>query len=68
MRGANNEKLDMPRPKMDFPLPATLKGLTGDKDKFPTMSEFFDTKRKVSFSLNMVILAFDRGFVCVNFN
>ncbi|KAL0894052.1 hypothetical protein ABMA27_014112 [Loxostege sticticalis] len=46
MRGANNEKLDMPRPKMDFPLPATLKGLTGDKDKFPTMSEFFDTKRK----------------------
>lgn len=51
MRGIDNDKMDMRRPKMDFPLPATLKGLTGDKDKFPTMSEFFGTRRKVSLLL-----------------
>ncbi|XP_026724594.1 uncharacterized protein LOC113491689 isoform X3 [Trichoplusia ni] len=47
MRGMDNEKMEMRRPKMDFPLPATLKGLSGDKDKsFPTMSEFFENRRK----------------------
>ncbi|XP_063821915.1 uncharacterized protein LOC135071949 isoform X1 [Ostrinia nubilalis] len=46
MRGADNDKMEMRRPKMEFPLPATLKGLAGDKDKLPTMSEFFDTRRK----------------------
>ncbi|CAB3242471.1 unnamed protein product [Arctia plantaginis] len=47
MRGMDNDKMEMRRPKMDFPLPATLKGLSGDKDKsFPTMSEFFEHKRK----------------------
>ncbi|XP_068629664.1 uncharacterized protein [Battus philenor] len=39
-------KIEMRRPKMEFPLPGTLKGLGGDKDKFPTMSEFFDNRRK----------------------
>lgn len=44
----DNDKMEIRRPKMDFPLPATLKGLSGDKDKsFPTMSEFFEHKRKV---------------------
>ncbi|XP_049867248.1 uncharacterized protein LOC126367662 [Pectinophora gossypiella] len=47
MRGMDADK-NMGRPKIDFPLPATLKGLTGDKDKsFPTMSEFFEHRRKV---------------------
>ncbi|XP_030027173.1 uncharacterized protein LOC115445154 isoform X2 [Manduca sexta] len=47
LRGIDMDKMDMRRPKMDFPLPATLKGLTGDKDKsFPTMSEFFESRRK----------------------
>ncbi|KAH9637908.1 hypothetical protein HF086_013394 [Spodoptera exigua] len=47
MRCMDNDKMEMRRPKMDFPLPATLKGLTGDKDKsFPTMSEFFENRRK----------------------
>ncbi|XP_075969781.1 uncharacterized protein LOC142972487 isoform X2 [Anticarsia gemmatalis] len=47
MRSMDNDKMEMRRPKMDFPLPATLKGLTGDKDKsFPTMSEFFENRRK----------------------
>ncbi|KAJ8722571.1 hypothetical protein PYW07_003751 [Mythimna separata] len=47
MRGMDNDKMDMRRPKMDFPLPATLKGLTGDKDKsFPTMSEFFEHRKR----------------------
>ncbi|CAG4988814.1 unnamed protein product [Parnassius apollo] len=41
------DKMEMRRPKMDFPLPTTLKGLGGDKDKsFPTMSEFFENRRK----------------------
>ncbi|KAJ0180647.1 hypothetical protein K1T71_004051 [Dendrolimus kikuchii] len=48
LRGMDNDKMDMRRPKLDFPLPATLKGFTGDKDKsFPTMSEFFENRRKV---------------------
>lgn len=39
-------------PKLDFPLPTTLKGLAGpDKANFPasfpTMSEFFDSRRQV---------------------
>ncbi|XP_022820126.1 uncharacterized protein LOC111352043 isoform X3 [Spodoptera litura] len=47
MRGMDTDKIEMRRPKMDFPLPATLKGLAGDKDKsFPTMSEFFENRRK----------------------
>lgn len=42
------DKMEMRRPKMDFPLPATLKYLAGDKDKsLPTMSEFFEHRKKV---------------------
>ncbi|XP_063892356.1 uncharacterized protein LOC110372548 isoform X1 [Helicoverpa armigera] len=55
MRGMDSEKIEMRRPKMDFPLPATLKGLTGDKDKsFPTMSEFFENRRKTQEGLQSV--------------
>ncbi|CAH0406392.1 unnamed protein product [Chilo suppressalis] len=46
LRGADNDMMEMRRPKMDFPLPFTLKGLTGDKEKFPTMSEFIDSRKK----------------------
>nr|XP_032514162.1 uncharacterized protein LOC116767787 isoform X3 [Danaus plexippus plexippus] len=45
MRGLDNT-MDMKRPKMDFPLPATLKGLTGDKEKFPTMGDFYEVRNK----------------------
>ncbi|XP_072944216.1 uncharacterized protein [Epargyreus clarus] len=45
MRGMDNDK--MRRPKLEFPLPATITGLTGDKEKLPTMSEFFENRRKV---------------------
>ncbi|CAH2073575.1 unnamed protein product, partial [Iphiclides podalirius] len=48
LRGMDNDKMDMRRTKMDFPLPGSLKGLGGDKDKsFPTMSEFFENRRQV---------------------
>ncbi|XP_052737831.1 uncharacterized protein LOC112047458 [Bicyclus anynana] len=43
LRGMD-DKMEMRRPKIDFPLPATLRGMTGDK--FPTMSDFFDCKQK----------------------
>ncbi|CAG9783879.1 unnamed protein product [Diatraea saccharalis] len=46
IRGIDNDKLDMRRPKMDFPLPLALKGMTGDKDKFPNFSDFFDNRKK----------------------
>lgn len=48
----DNDKMEMRRPKMDFPLPAALKGLSGDKDKsFPTMSEFFERRNMKVFNL-----------------
>ncbi|XP_062526465.1 uncharacterized protein LOC101738452 isoform X2 [Bombyx mori] len=47
LRGMDNDKMEMRRPKMDFPLPATLKGLANVKDDFPTMSEFFESRRKM---------------------
>ncbi|XP_059057175.1 uncharacterized protein LOC131850828 [Achroia grisella] len=46
LRGIDNDKMDMRRRNVDFPLPATLKGLSSDKEKFPTMSDFFDNRRK----------------------
>lgn len=48
LRGMDNDKMEMRRPKMDFPLPATLKGLASVKNDFPTMSEFFESRRKAS--------------------
>ncbi|KAJ2952957.1 hypothetical protein O0L34_g7330 [Tuta absoluta] len=42
LRGMDEK--DMRRPKMDFPLPATLKGLA-EKEKFSTMSEFFENRQ-----------------------
>ncbi|CAK1545255.1 unnamed protein product [Leptosia nina] len=45
-RGKDQDKMDMRRPKIDFPTPAVLMGLT-DTDKFPTMSDFFDKKAKM---------------------
>lgn len=37
--------MEIKRPKMDFPLPAALRGLSDDRNKFPTMSEFFENKK-----------------------
>ncbi|XP_061712454.1 uncharacterized protein LOC133521482 isoform X1 [Cydia pomonella] len=45
LRGMDADKMDSRRPKLDLPLPTTLKGFTGDKEKFP-MSEFFMDQRK----------------------
>lgn len=45
-RGKEQDKMEMRRPKIDFPTPAVLMGLT-DSEKFPTMSEFFGNKAKV---------------------
>lgn len=59
MRGMDNDKMEMRRPKMDFPLPATLKGLAGDKDKsFPTMSEFFENRRQVRKQVIIILIFF----------
>ncbi|XP_050345745.1 uncharacterized protein LOC126770390 [Nymphalis io] len=46
LRGMDPDKMDLRRAKIDFPLPAALKGLTNDKDKFPTMCDFFENNRK----------------------
>ncbi|CAH2086267.1 unnamed protein product [Euphydryas editha] len=44
LRGMDADKMEMRRAKFDFPLPATLKGLTNDN--FPTISDFFENKKK----------------------
>ncbi|XP_060810818.1 uncharacterized protein LOC106137997 [Amyelois transitella] len=46
-RGLDMEKLEMRRRNMEFPL-STLKSLGADREKFPTMSDFFDHRRKDS--------------------
>lgn len=47
-RCLDKEKTEIRKPKLDFPLPAVLKGLAGNEDNsFPTMSEFFEARRKV---------------------
>ncbi|XP_052757570.1 uncharacterized protein LOC113517602 isoform X1 [Galleria mellonella] len=46
LRGIANDNMEAKRRNMDFPLPTTLKGLSGDKEKFSTMSDFLDNKRK----------------------
>lgn len=52
----DNDKIEMRRLKMDFPFPGTLNGLGGDKDKsFPTMSEFFENRRKVKLILYKIV-------------
>ncbi|XP_064071769.1 uncharacterized protein LOC113399806 [Vanessa tameamea] len=45
LRGMDPDKMDIRRAKIDFPLPAALRGLANDK--FPTMCDFFESKRKV---------------------
>ncbi|CAF4938027.1 unnamed protein product [Pieris macdunnoughi] len=45
-RGKDQDKMEMRRPKIDFPTPAVLMGLT-DTEKFPTMSEFFGNQAKI---------------------
>ncbi|XP_038215291.1 uncharacterized protein LOC119834847 [Zerene cesonia] len=42
-RGKDQDKMDMRRPKLEFPSPATLMGFT-DKEKFPGMSDLFNRK------------------------
>ncbi|KAM3963093.1 uncharacterized protein ACR2FA_002859 [Aphomia sociella] len=46
LRGIDNDKTEMRRRNIDFPLPMTLAGLGGDKDKFHTMSDFIENRRK----------------------
>ncbi|CAG4911555.1 unnamed protein product [Colias eurytheme] len=46
-RGKDQDKMEMRRPKIEFPSPATLMGLT-DKDKFPGMSDLFNRKMRDS--------------------
>ncbi|XP_045532147.1 uncharacterized protein LOC123719519 isoform X4 [Pieris brassicae] len=46
-RGKDQDKMEMRRPKIDFPTPAVLMGLT-DTEKFPTMSEFFGNQSKAN--------------------
>ncbi|XP_053625412.1 uncharacterized protein LOC128683624 isoform X2 [Plodia interpunctella] len=45
IRGLDIDKLEMRRRTFEFPL-STLKSLGADKDKFPTMSDFFENRRK----------------------
>ncbi|XP_045785830.1 uncharacterized protein LOC123881201 [Maniola jurtina] len=45
LRGMD-DKMETRRPKFDFPLPATLKGLTGDK--FPTVSDVLEGRKKAN--------------------
>lgn len=67
----NMDAQDRRLPKLDIPLPSTLKGLTGpDKPNFPasfpTMSEFFESRRQVSYLLThhhtLVSTEFTFGF------
>ncbi|XP_045491629.1 uncharacterized protein LOC123691345 isoform X3 [Colias croceus] len=46
-RGKDQDKMEMRRPKIEIPSPATLMGLT-DKDKFPGMSDLFNRKMRDS--------------------
>ncbi|XP_045532146.1 uncharacterized protein LOC123719519 isoform X3 [Pieris brassicae] len=56
-RGKDQDKMEMRRPKIDFPTPAVLMGLT-DTEKFPTMSEFFGNQSKIQKSPTQ---SFDRA-------
>ncbi|XP_069365689.1 uncharacterized protein [Maniola hyperantus] len=46
LRGMDDKLMETRRPKFDFPLPATLKGLTGDK--FPTVSDVLEGRKKAN--------------------